>query len=634
MASLPPPQKFRAFTAGNAGAPVRPLVGGKLYTYEAGTTTPKVTYTDATETTPNTNPVILNSRGEADVWLGLGTYKFVLTDSTGVTESVTDGIKSAGQWLEEAESAAEGVDSSIRNDLANSATTTKGAGMVAYNRAVDYPAGTVGAKLRETVSVKEFGAKGDGTTDDTAAIQAAINFISPTTYNATTGGGTVIFPPGKYRITSGLLVAGGTRLLGTGNGGFPYDGTNSKHSIILADFAGNVNQWVIDSATYNKPAGNRLAYNAFVGADLNVSFTASYQIGIEGLHIRAVDQTTNIVWGGIRLVGCPDAEVRNCTVLGTGIAFQTNTSFTSRWSGLHSETHFYGFVAYESNNAFSVEGYFNKIVTPASLSVPTERVLSIIPDAATLISYGLPNVHTNTAKGLIIAAQVGSSSQVAHVSVTLEYWPDTVFLLRAYSTVFSKLYCESTDIDYVVTGAYCSAVGEALSAFAANAKGFDIGFDCRLDMTVQGLFAVDEVLGVVNDDANVANGASLILRGLTSYGGQIQDGRVAWENDARPLAYISFDGASLAIKNAYNMVAVSRVPGEPTGDYWVDFRRPSNATALQGEVVPSVTLSGGGFGYVQLGGGDGIQNNRIRVRCETAAGAVFNPSRVMVTIFG
>jgi hypothetical protein len=35
-----------------------PLSGGKLYTYEAGTLLPKVTYTDSSESSTNTNPVI------------------------------------------------------------------------------------------------------------------------------------------------------------------------------------------------------------------------------------------------------------------------------------------------------------------------------------------------------------------------------------------------------------------------------------------------------------------------------------------------------------------------------------------------------------------------------------------------
>lgn len=66
------------------GADGQPLVGGKLYTYAAGTTTPQPTYTDSTGATANPNPVILDSRGEANVWLGESTYKFKLTDANDV----------------------------------------------------------------------------------------------------------------------------------------------------------------------------------------------------------------------------------------------------------------------------------------------------------------------------------------------------------------------------------------------------------------------------------------------------------------------------------------------------------------------------------------------------------------------
>jgi len=59
---------------------------------------------------------------------------------------------------------------------------------------------TVQAKLRETVSVKDFGAVGDGTTNDTAAIQAAIDYLQ------NGAGGKLIFPNGAYYITSSLTV--------------------------------------------------------------------------------------------------------------------------------------------------------------------------------------------------------------------------------------------------------------------------------------------------------------------------------------------------------------------------------------------------------------------------------------------
>jgi hypothetical protein len=58
-----------------------PLVGGKLFTYASGTTVPLATYTDSTGNTANANPIILDSRGEANVWVGPSRYTFLLKDS-------------------------------------------------------------------------------------------------------------------------------------------------------------------------------------------------------------------------------------------------------------------------------------------------------------------------------------------------------------------------------------------------------------------------------------------------------------------------------------------------------------------------------------------------------------------------
>lgn len=72
-----------------------PLAGGQLFTYQAGTTTPVATYTDSTSTTSNPNPVILNARGEAPVWLlPSQAYKFVLCDANGNTIWTCDHITS------------------------------------------------------------------------------------------------------------------------------------------------------------------------------------------------------------------------------------------------------------------------------------------------------------------------------------------------------------------------------------------------------------------------------------------------------------------------------------------------------------------------------------------------------------
>ena len=85
--SLSPTPKLQFFDANGD-----PLVGGLLYTYEAGSTTPLVTYTDSTGVSANTNPITLDSRGEANVWLGAAIYKFALYTSAGVLIWTVDNI--------------------------------------------------------------------------------------------------------------------------------------------------------------------------------------------------------------------------------------------------------------------------------------------------------------------------------------------------------------------------------------------------------------------------------------------------------------------------------------------------------------------------------------------------------------
>ena len=72
-----------------------PLTGGKLHTYEPGTTTNKASYPTVADaeagTNANTNPVILDSRGEADVVLA-GNTKLVLKTSADVTIWTLDNV--------------------------------------------------------------------------------------------------------------------------------------------------------------------------------------------------------------------------------------------------------------------------------------------------------------------------------------------------------------------------------------------------------------------------------------------------------------------------------------------------------------------------------------------------------------
>lgn len=63
--------------------------------------------------------------------------------------------------------------------------------------------------LEDTLNVKSFGATGDGTTDDTAAVQAAINAAS-----ANSAGRSVYFPAGEYKLTSTITITAAVTIIG------------------------------------------------------------------------------------------------------------------------------------------------------------------------------------------------------------------------------------------------------------------------------------------------------------------------------------------------------------------------------------------------------------------------------------
>lgn len=100
------------------------------------------------------------------------------------------------------------IDGQLRADLASGASN-QGSGLVGFVQSGSGATSrTVQDRLREVVSVKDFGAVGDAVTDDTAAIQAAITAH---------GGKAIYFPAGTYVISSTLEVSvDNTKLYGDG----------------------------------------------------------------------------------------------------------------------------------------------------------------------------------------------------------------------------------------------------------------------------------------------------------------------------------------------------------------------------------------------------------------------------------
>lgn len=227
----------------------KPLVNGTVTFYIPGTTTKKDTYQDSALTQPNTNPVVLDSKGQATVW-GNGSYRQVTQDVFGVV--IWDQIVSAAV---SSDSLAAGTGASLvgtpdgstltntlllgLNRVADSIGALRATNHTFFSRAfvTGYYAphdGGGGAyqydpndtssadnggtiivaadggrwKLQYTssVSVKQFGAYGDGTHDDTAVIQSALN----------AGLSALYIPSGTYEISTALTLATPMRIFGDG----------------------------------------------------------------------------------------------------------------------------------------------------------------------------------------------------------------------------------------------------------------------------------------------------------------------------------------------------------------------------------------------------------------------------------
>lgn len=178
MAVLSPSPKAQFIDASGA-----PLVGGKVYTYAAGTTTPLTTYTTSAGTQPNTNPVILDSRGEANIWYSNGTsYKVVLTDSADALIWTVDNIVTIGSLAFQNANAVNITGGTIGSGVTFNGNTTGTASNVTGVVAVvnGGTGSTTAANARTALGAAKSGANDDITALDQDVVLVATGDIGAT----------------------------------------------------------------------------------------------------------------------------------------------------------------------------------------------------------------------------------------------------------------------------------------------------------------------------------------------------------------------------------------------------------------------------------------------------------------------
>jgi polygalacturonase len=309
--ALSPSPKLQFFdSTGN------PLTGGKVYTYAAGTTTPLATYTDASGLTFNTNPIILDVRGEASIWLSDLSYKFVLTNASDTVIWTVDNIT--------------GIEA-LKASLANTTDVAKGDALIGFRQSnasgalVNAVGRTVHQKLQETISVKDFGAVGDGVTDDTAAIQSAVNAA---------GGKALYFPGGTYIVGEIITVLSNSSLYGDPGVTTLKLKTKTYAPANVSIFVlTNITNVYIYGLTFNGNKGNigttRNPINT-VFQTTKVTFDTCEWINCEGICLNVSTVVDNFAVLNCRFINCGGATDNSDGYRNQAIAFSADGASRSK----------------------------------------------------------------------------------------------------------------------------------------------------------------------------------------------------------------------------------------------------------------------------------------------------------------
>jgi len=265
-----------------------PLVGGKVYTYDAGTNNPKQTFNDAAGTVPNANPVILDARGEATIFWS-GAYKVVLKDALDNTIWTVDNIISI-------DVATQTQITALSNNLANIISNALGPALVGLNNQLRYPAATLGAKANEIMSVWDFMTTaqindvraGTFAQDVTVAMNTAATFCG-TTKRA------LFVPAGGYKLTAPWVVPIKVYVLG--------------ESPAVQNSYDPAGTWDYGTVLYKAHTGNCLTKTG----------VSAYQEGAPIENICISSHRTNFPGGnGIVIDKCSNVHLIRCTAFSVG----------------------------------------------------------------------------------------------------------------------------------------------------------------------------------------------------------------------------------------------------------------------------------------------------------------------------
>jgi hypothetical protein len=263
---------------------------------------------------------------------------------------------------------------------------------------------TVQSKLRDTVSVKDFGAVGDGVADDTAAIQAALDSVVKDSgafdLQFDSRGGTVNIPAGRYLVSSTLTINPGTCLIG--------DGPNI--SVIVN--SGTTNNVLYATDTQGGSVDPLLIENLAVVQKVGVTHTAGNAIHIDaatyGISPAILNVRTQDTHGGVYLDWCYPSKLENVQAMRhTAFGFRarrncTSTLFQNCYAG-----------AITTGSGFLLAGNYMSLVGCASDNNPSGYGYEFDFDGALTTGVSMLGCGTEGCNGGVYADRVAGLSIVS-----------------------------------------------------------------------------------------------------------------------------------------------------------------------------------------------------------------------------
>ena len=354
-----------------------------------------------------------------------------------------------------------------------------------------------GAVAPFKTEVRSFGAKGDGITDDRAAIQEALDHVGAQ------GGGVVQLAPPTvhYRITAGLKLPSNVILEGPAPVRYPFNAGNPGAVAIIADFDDS-QQWMIEAKTTER--GRVFAHNHLVAGALPDGVT--YNCGVRNLLLTSKGK---IPYGGIRMHGCPGSLVEGVSIDRVGCGLLVNYSFGGSYK-VQVHSLYYGVAAWDDANANLFEVYCAHS-TPWPTIVPAAYRLPFMAQMADHFADTLmlaDNEHAARPYGLLCGS-IQSTSINSVFDLVIEQFPGGVFLFNAYATDFRRCYIEAS------SGKMATAITASRSRFGIQAlhallSGTGMTFDLGVNVLAR-IFASGIIHTARFGKAPLDDGTSLLI---------------------------------------------------------------------------------------------------------------------------